>query len=191
MMDLPAAFDAQSESVKFLARAKQRAAKSFSFTKSSALQYAADLAFWLYLFGREDEALEVCEFLGESEFSGRHDLWGWIEESLALQSRIQRYRRKKSQAEKCLNRIREVGFNSMRLKGGLLVGEDGTAGFLDQIQNCLDDGNETGAREWRWMAIKELCWMIELGGSKKWSVQKAEKELQSQFAELRSCLKIV
>ena len=66
-MDLPVAFDATIESVKFLARAKQRAAKSFSFTKSSALQYAADLAFWLYLFGREDEALEVCEFLGDPE----------------------------------------------------------------------------------------------------------------------------
>ncbi len=189
-MNLPAAFDAQRESVKFLVRAKQRAAKNFSFTKSSSLQNAADLAFWLYLFGREDEALEVCEFLGECDFTGRYDLWGWIEESLALQSRILRHWKKKTQAEKCLDRIREVGFESMRLKGGLLVGEDGTAGFLDQIQYCLDESDATGVRAWRLGAIKELCWMIELGGSKKWSVQKAEKELQSQFAELRSDLKI-
>jgi hypothetical protein len=40
-----------------------------------------------------------------------------------------------------------------------------------------------GARAWRLGAIKELWWMIELGGSKKWNVQKVERELQSHFAE--------
>ena len=189
-MNLPDAFDAQAESVGFLVRAKQRATQSFSFTKSSAMQNASDLAYWLGVFGRDDEALDVCEFLGEAEFTGRFDLWGAVEESLALQSRILRHRRKKGQAAKCLERIREVGFAPMRLKGGLLIGEDGTAGFLDQVQCSLEAGSQTGAREWRLMAIKELCWMIELGGSKKWSVQKAEEELQSQLAELRSGLKI-
>lgn len=38
--------------------------------------------------------------------------------------------------------------------------------------------------------IKELCWLIELGGSKKWSVQKAEKELQTQVDALKDTLKI-
>ena len=87
---LPAAFDVRKESNVFLNRVKKRAATKFAFTKSTSMTSASDLAFWLFVFLRNVEALEICRFLGTYEFTGRFDLWSCVEYSLALESRLLR-----------------------------------------------------------------------------------------------------
>ncbi len=189
-VNLPAAFDVRAESNAFLKRVKKRAATKFAFTKSTSMRDAEDVAFWLFVFRRNDEALEVCRFLSTYEFAGRFDLWNSVETSLALESRLLRAAGKKGAAKKCVDRIRAVGVLPMRLKGGLLIGEGGTAGSLDQVGYCIAENRLADAREWRLMALKELCVMIELGGSKKWPIARAEKEFQSQLDILRSTVKV-
>ena len=89
-----------------------------------------------------------------------------------------------------MDRIRAVSVEPMRLKGGLLIGEGDTAGYLDQIGYCIEENRLADAREWRLRALAELCVIIELGGSKKWPAARAEKEFQLQLDELRSTLNV-
>ena len=71
---LPAAFDPVGEAIPFLARIKARATTKFSRTKQASLDNATRLAYWLYVCDREDEALEVCRFLGTYQFAGNFNL---------------------------------------------------------------------------------------------------------------------
>ncbi len=53
-----------------MARMKDRAAKNFRWTAKRPLEDAMYLAYWSYVFGRDDDALQVCEFLSQFQFSG-------------------------------------------------------------------------------------------------------------------------
>ena len=60
---LPPALLSEEESGSILARVKARAAKRFRWTSAAALRDVTESAYWLHVFRRDAEALEVCEFL--------------------------------------------------------------------------------------------------------------------------------
>ena len=68
-LSLPKAFDATDESNKIVAKAKQSLTKKFSWKKRDVLYDAVDLAVTLIALERNDEALEVCQFLGQFQFA--------------------------------------------------------------------------------------------------------------------------
>ena len=156
----PIAFAADREADKFLAGVKKRAATKFSRKKQASLENAMRLAYWLYVFRKDDEALDVCRFLGTYEFAGNFNLWSWIEYTLALQSRIARQRGQDDESAECLHRIRAAGFVSSRLTGNLLDDK------LECIRSAASAKNKTGERDWSLTALLELCVLIELGGSR-------------------------
>ena len=80
-VQFPPAFDGDRETAKFLARMKRRASKDFGWSCSRSLEDAMYLAYWLNVFGEDHQALDVCEFLGEAQFTGDTRLWTWIEGS--------------------------------------------------------------------------------------------------------------
>ena len=137
------------------------------------------LAYWLFVFGKEDQSLEVCRFLGKYEFAGNFNLWSWVEFTLALQSHLVRQRDQGDESDKCLTRIRAAGSVESRLRGSLLGDK------LERIKRAAAENDKTGERDWSQNALLELCVLIELGGSKTWPISALEREFQQIVSRLR------
>jgi hypothetical protein len=176
---LPAVFDPSTEPNKVLATAKALVFKKFSWTKSQPLFDALRLAQLLVLFGKEDEALEVCRTLGRLEFTGNFNLWSPVEKALALQSRLLRKEGNTMEAEACLKRVRDVGFVDDRLEGKLLDRNG-------DIPDAIRDGDKKTERLARLIYGSELVFIIELGGSPVRPVDGLEKDLEANKAALRT-----
>ena len=181
-LTLPSAYDAEREENKLLQRLKKKAAKSFSFTRMSGLYDSHDLARHLYLSGRTDEALEVCELLAQVEFSGNFNVWSPVETTLALYARILKERGRASDAVKVMDRVRAAGFVEARLSGDLLSD--------DEIRSAAAEGDRTSEAGYRCAQLSELCFMKELGGSRKKTPEKIEALIQENLAALKTLLKI-
>jgi len=155
---LPAAFDATTEPVKSLAKAKAKVAKGFAWTKTACLFEAVHLAHLLHLFGRDDESLEICAALGEYQFSGGYQLWSAVEKALALQARLLTARGETAAAEECVRRMREAGFVEDRLEGSMLD-RNGA------IPEAMKDGDRRWETSARLGLAGELAFIQALGGS--------------------------
>jgi len=178
-MLLPPVFNSQGEPVKFMARIKDRAAKDFRWTAKRPLEDAMYLAYWSFVFGRSDDALQVCEFLAQFEFSGDYNLWTWIEASLALEARLLRALRRKQEAAECIARVRTAGLVEERLDGVLLTR------YQRNVSDTFSDGNRTRERDWRAIMLTELCVIVELGGSQQSPVQPLEVMFQENVSRLQ------
>jgi hypothetical protein len=179
---LPRAFDPDQERDKFLIRFKKRAVKNFKLTKASSLENATHLAYWLFVFARDDEAMEVCRFVGRYQFQGNFNLWSWVETALALESRLARQAGEDQESAGCVQRMRAAGVVQRRLEGNLL---DGPGGHLDCIRGATAAGDKSSILGWSLRALMELCFLIELGGSASWPVDRLEKEFQEVLSSLR------
>lgn len=179
MDDIPKAFDYDSESVPLLARVKKKAANKFAFTRQASLTAASDLAYWLFVFRRDRESVEVCRFLVRAEFDDDFNLWSMVEEVLVLLSRLTTDKR---ESKKCVSRVAEAGYESSRLTGALLAGRDG---YRANLTAAVADKDKSAERDWRLIAVKALCFVVAMGGSKKLSSSAAESELQDHLAALR------
>lgn len=175
---LPAAFDATSEPNKVLAKAKASVSKKFSWTKSQPLFDTLDLAVLLLVYGREQEALEVCQTLGKLQFNGSFNLWGAAERALTLEARILRSRGESEEADNCVQRVRDAGYVDTRLEGSLL-----------DRNGLLEESLKNGKKKWEFEARKtrasELAFIIELGGSAKLPIAKAEQDWEENMAAMR------
>ena len=60
-VELPREMDPEGEPVKYLAQVKKRASKNFKWNRKQSLEEGAHLAFFLFVWGRTDEALAVAE----------------------------------------------------------------------------------------------------------------------------------
>lgn len=181
-MELPGPFHWENEENRYLQGLKKKAAKNFSLTRMDALYHTHDLAFALYVFGRGDECVQVCETAARVEFSGNFNLWSPVETTLALYARLMGERGEKEKAKAALDRVRTAGFTENRL-GGLLLKDK-------EIQDAQDEGNKTDERDWRLGQFSELCFMKELGGSRAYLVDRIEKLIQENLAALRRLLKV-
>ncbi len=178
-MLLPSAFSSQDEPVKFMARIKARASKDFRWTTKRSLEDAMYLAYWSYVFGRNDDALQVCEFLSHLQFSGDYNLWTWIELSLALEARLLRTGNRQQEAAECIARIWAAGFVEERLAGLLLNSKE------RNINRSVSDDDKTRERNWRALLMLELCIIRELGGSEELPVQRLDDSFQANFSRLQ------
>jgi hypothetical protein len=186
-VDFPSAFDAEGEPSKFLARMKRRVAKDFRWTRLVCLQSVMLLAYWLHVFGRNDEALEVCRFLAQAEFTGNCCLWDSIEAALALQSRLLRHQGSQEEADECVDRIRSTSFLETRLDGVILQ-------TLERnVQAAIDDATRTSQpreRDWRLLSLTETCILIELGGSSALPASALEERYFANVRRLREMVNL-
>lgn len=180
-LSLPRAFDATNESNKIVAKAKQALAKKFSWKKRDVLYSAVDLAVTLIALERYDEALEVCQFLGQFQFDGGFNLWCAIEMALVLQARLHRQKGETTAAEECLRRVHEAGFVDDRLEGSMLD-RNGA------VEESVREGDTKWEFEARQGLAMELAFIIELGGSEKCPVPVMEKQWDENLARLRELM---
>jgi hypothetical protein len=179
-VQLPAVFDPDRETDKFLTRIKKKAFKSFRWTSAQCLQNGDELAYWLYVFGRDEEALGVCRFLGQYQFAGNFSLWSPIERLLALQARLLQQRGEKDAATACVQRIRDAGFVASRLDGTLLHDED--------VARAIQNADKTSERNWRLVNLGEQCFLLALGGAQRLPAGNGERQLQDNLTGLRALL---
>jgi len=178
-MLLPAVFDDQTESIAFMARMKQRASKQFRWTSSRCLEDAMYLAYWSFVFYREEDALQVGAFLSDYQFNGNYRLWGWVERALALNSRLLRAQGKTEQAEEYRQRIHKVEYGEGCLSGQIL------SIYERNIAQVSAQGSASRVREWRAIYATELCLVIELGGSPELPLEQMEAKWQDNLSHLR------
>ena len=166
---LPSAFDPAPETDKRLAKAKERLAKKFSWKKKAALFEAVQLAHLLVVYGKEDEAVEICAALGRIEFDGTWNLWAAVELALALQARLLRQQGQGAAADRCRQRIVDAGYVDDRLDGSLLD-------CSDAIPEAIKEGDQKWELEARLAYAAELAFLLELGGSAKRPVASLEND---------------
>jgi hypothetical protein len=181
-IELPSAFDAENEQIKFLQGLKKKAAKSFSLTRMDSLYATHALAYALYVFGRVDECIEVCVTAARVEFSGNFNIWSPVETTLALYARILGEKGDKGVANAVMERVRSAGFKETRLDGLLLKDKE--------IKDAVAEGSKTDERDWRMNQMSELCFMKELGGSQACPVDAIEKLFMENLTALRALLKV-
>ena len=186
-VELPSVFSPEEEPVKFLATLKRRTSKNFRWTSLWSLQDAVALAYCLYVAGREDQALEVCRFLSPAPLPDKVNsrLWGWVQNSLALQSRLAHQRGLDAEAAKCRERMRTVSLFEYRLTGKVLPV------YEKDLQSALDDATRFSLpmeRSARLNALIELCVMIELGVSPDLTVPSPEEKLDENKARLQEMI---
>ena len=190
-IELPAVFWPEEEPVKFLATLKRRVSKNFRWTSLRSLHDAVVLAYCLYVAGREDQALEVCRFLSPAPLPDKVNscLWGWVQNSLALQSRLAHRRGLKAEAAECRERIWTVSLFEYRLTGKVL------SDYERDIQDALDFAERCSVpigifmeRSARLNALIELCVMIELGVSPDLTVPSPEEKLEENKARLQEMI---
>lgn len=181
-VQLPPACNPEGETDKFLARHKAKVAKGFSFTRMGSLEETTELAYWLYVYRKDNEAMEIGRLIDGAVFSGNFNLWSPIERNLALYARLLGAAGQAGEAARVVAKMQAAGFVDTRLSGSLLSDRE--------IAEAVADGDKTGERDWRLSQVGELCFMLALGGSHKYPSGKIETMVEEQLAALRKIQKI-
>jgi hypothetical protein len=175
---VPTALNPAGEPVKVLAAAKKKLFKKFKWSQAQCLYDATFVAVLLHVFGRDDEALDLCRELSRIPFDGKFRLWTAVEQALVLQARILRQRGEATGAAECLRRVRDAGFVDDRLAGSML-----------DRNGAVAEAVRTGDDEWelrgRVGMAKELAFVIELGGSDACPVDRMEGQWRENLDRLR------
>lgn len=99
------------ESHKLLRALRNNLSRKFSVKSGNSLLLASELASYLYVFDRVEEALEMLIFLERNiVFSGDHNIWTPVGNSICLLSRIRKSEGSSAESERLLNRIVENPF---------------------------------------------------------------------------------
>lgn len=181
---LPDVFNEQLESITLLKRIKKKVSNKFSFKRPTSLNEAETLAQWLYVFRKDEEALTVCKFLSQVEFTGNYSIWSVIERSLALESRLLRTKGQQQQSATCIKTINKVGFVQERIFGGLYERQS------ENVQYAIERKDLPGEKGWRIILLSELCFAIELRLSANSPIDELESKYQENLQTLRNITKV-
>lgn len=83
-------FSTENEYNAFFLKLKQSIVKRFSFTIEREVEKVYLLAYWLHIFGRNEEAIIVCNFLLQKEHDGNNSIWYHIERAIGLKFVIEK-----------------------------------------------------------------------------------------------------
>ena len=178
---LPEVFNFENETNKVL-QSKKKSIRNFKFTTQASLIKVNGLIYLLFVFGRLDEAYEVCKFMSMAEFNGNYNLWSWVETTLALQARILRESGRLDEAKKVIEKIEKAGYSEGRLKGDLLCNED--------IEGAIRDNDKSLEKDYRLIELQELCFIIEVGRYKLRNVDEFEEVFNQNLSELKKIFKV-
>lgn len=81
--------------------------KKCNFKSSRDLDNVVDLATWLYIYGYDEKAVEVCDLLDGIPFTGNYDIWNRVDTVLCLKARILREQGELDGRKELLDRIND------------------------------------------------------------------------------------
>lgn len=71
------------------------------------LSNVVNLAVWLYIYGYLEEAVEICDIIGDLEFTGNYTLWDYTDIVLCLKARIMREQENYDGRDMILQKVNE------------------------------------------------------------------------------------
>ena len=174
MIDKPlkysTAFSTENEYDAFFLKKKQSIVKRFSFTIEREVEKVYLLAYWLHIFGRNAEAIIVCNFLLQKEYDGNNSIWYHIEHAIGLKFVIEKQMGEyTSEHFNYINRILYAHDKNieLRAKNEIDINAYKTMyeGFLNGqcIENELWNENPVviyNIPDSCCAVIRELCWLI-------------------------------
>jgi hypothetical protein len=136
--------------------------KNFSLNSKNDLESLKNLAFWLYIYNKKEDSIEICSIVKDYEFNNNFDLWTWIEYITALYSRLLREFNDIESSKIYSDKILQTYANDKKLLNRLLSGK----GLYDEkIQLYEAENDIKNANIWRFLQFNKLCLIRELGGS--------------------------
>ncbi|MCL2148636.1 MAG: DUF4241 domain-containing protein [Methanomassiliicoccaceae archaeon] len=142
-----------------------------------------DLLYWLFIFDRTDEALELTEFVKDLAVNISND--PFLTHCLCIRSRLLR-EKGSAEADDALASIREYYAGEQKLLRRLLKGS-----LLndDKVKAYEDEGNMERANAWRINGWGWLFFIREMGGSKEFPIEEAERRIMETKGILRDANK--
>lgn len=138
----------------------KRILKKCSFKSNNDLGNISELATWLYVYGYNKEAIEVCDIVKDVVFTGNYTLWSNIDESLCLKARILR---EQGNIKESLDIIQYVNqYRHPELYVNLV--EWFTKTLDKNIESNLQYRSKARARQWRLLKLQTAIQYKEAGG---------------------------
>lgn len=170
-LEYSSVFSAENEDNRFLARKKQSIAERFKFSVEREVEKVYSLAYWLHVFGRDREAITVCDFLLQKEFDGDNSIWYHVEHAIGLKYVIEKqqaayyppehfnYIKRISDAQNMNIRLRAKDENSIasykKIYEGFLNGQT-----IEMILWNDDIPDRFNIIDTCYAVNRELCWLI-------------------------------
>lgn len=189
IIELPQVYSYEAEDIPFLLCEKKRAAKDFKWTRQKSLGDSLYLACWLYVYGRPEQALQVCDFISQqAENPDVHKtlfLWGAVESCLLLAAHLERQRGNAQAAEAYLQQV----VPHLRKAENWYSAEDDLEQARESAAYGRSINSKTHERNWLIALLYRLCDRIELS---RWQGRDPERtaawenELAATYARLRT-----
>lgn len=209
-LEYSSVFSTENEDNRFLLRKKQSIVERFKFSIEREVEKVYSLAYWLHVFGRDREAITVCDFLLQKEFDGDNSIWYHVERAIGLKYVIEKqmaeyppehfgYIKRISDAQEMNIRLRAKDENSIasykKIYEGFLNGQtvemvlwnDDMTGRFNIIDTC-------------YAVIRELCWLIAANdflkrtefhiGGQRGGCELFWNKYSLYLSEIRKCKKI-
>mgnify|MGYP000762146620 CR=1 FL=1 len=169
-IDFSIVFSTENEQNSFLLKKKKSILKDFSFTKEREVDKVYSLAFWLHVYGRDEDAVNVCDFLLQKDFDGDNSIWYHIEHAIGLKFVIEKQRHNFSSKHfSYIYRIVYANDKNAYLRAHneeeVRAYKSSCEGFLNGqcIENELFNKNIVvtyNIPDSCYAVIRELCWLI-------------------------------
>jgi hypothetical protein len=185
-----------AEAVPFLKRAKTSALKALSLTRLESLQRLDELGCWLYLYGRDDEALAVGRSLLAYPFNGDFRQYGPVESILALTAWLAGERGDAALADACGAHIRSAfgppsdWSDTRRSAMANRLGGWQIEWQKSNVQHTIAEGRAAAEIQYRAAQLGELAFLALWGGTQTWPMDRIRHEFGEQTAHLRRIKKI-
>ena len=141
-----------------------------------------DLLFTLYILNEKETVLQFQEYFLGYEITSNKNIWTWIESSLTLMSRINRYFLKIEDSVRVIEKIK-TAFNigsEMAVKINSKARQrrlDGDDLLYDRIEEAIANKNIELEYDYRMVQLKKLLFISELGFSESMPESKVENEI--------------
>lgn len=134
--------------------------KKMSFKSGTDIGNLEDLAFWLYIYGRIEAALAVCDLVRDVPFTGNYSLWDRVDTTLCLKARILRESGCEQEAGSLIEFINQYRHPALYRN----IVPWFTQRIPENIQSAMSRGSKAGVRDWRLNYLRNAVRYLEPGG---------------------------
>ncbi len=186
----------EREAVPRLKQAKTSTLRKFSLTRLESLQQLDELACWLYLYGREDEALAVGQSVLVYPFDGNFTRYGPVETNLARTAWLARDRGDAALAGACDAHILAVYGPRAAWSDGIGAAMENRLGgcqveWLERnVEHAIAEGWVAGEIHYHAAQLGELAFLALWGGTEAWPMGRIRQRFEEQTKHLRRLRKI-
>lgn len=133
--------------------------KKCSMNSSRDAENVTVLALWLYVFGYDKEAVEVCDLFKDEKFDGNYTLWDKKDHAFCLKARILRQQGRMEESAEIIRFVNQYRHPELYKRDDTWF-----LHTLDaNIQSNLNDNCKAGARGWRLLKLEKAISYREVG----------------------------